>query len=74
MLASGTALTLAQQDVITTALCNGGYNETSASTLALVHQVNQKNPLRSIWNEVLYFFFWEQISNPASREHTVNVH
>jgi hypothetical protein len=52
-LASGTALTLAQQDAITTALCNGGCDETSASTLALVHRGNQKNPLRSIWNEVL---------------------
>jgi hypothetical protein len=33
-------LALAQQDAITTALYNGGCNETSAFTLALVHRVN----------------------------------
>jgi hypothetical protein len=46
-------LALAQQDAIATALYNGGCDETSAPTLALVHRVNQKIPLRSIWNEVL---------------------
>lgn len=52
-LASGTALTLAQHDTITTTLCNEGSDESSASTLAVVHRVNRNHPPRSIWNEVL---------------------